>query len=97
MSIKLRNDVMVESGRIIPDVIDVEYLGDKRLYIEFNDGAYGEVDLSEYINAIPALHDLKDEKQFARFYLSNGTIGWRENRDISPRWLHSHLTPAKLH
>lgn len=87
----LQNDEIVSSGRSIPSVIDVEYLGEYRLYLEFDDGLCGEVDLSDYINRIPSMQDLKDPKNFIQFGLSDGTIGWFRNRDVSPRWLHDRV------
>lgn len=87
----LQNDEIVSSGRVIPSVIDVDYLGGHRLYLEFDDGKCGEVDLLPYIERIPTLHALKDPSRFIRFSLSNGTIAWSYELDISPRWLYEHL------
>ncbi len=92
---RLKNDEIVSSGKIIPSVIDVDYLGGHRLYLEFNDGKCGEVDLLPYIERIEPLHALKDIKRFTQFSLSDGTIAWSYNMDISPRWLHEHLEPRK--
>jgi hypothetical protein len=89
--ISLKNDEIVSSGRIIPSVIDVDYLGGHRLYLEFDDGKSGEVDLLGYIEKIPPLHELKDIRRFTQFSLSHGTIAWSYDLDISPRWLHDHL------
>jgi hypothetical protein len=91
----LKNDVIIFSGRVIPSVIDVGYLGGHRLYLEFDDGKYGEVDLLPYIERIPPLHALKDSKRFTQFALSDGTISWARDMDISPRWLHDHITISK--
>ena len=95
--IRLKNDEMVSAGDPIANVIDVDYLGDCRLYLEFDDGACGEVDLQRYIQRIPSMHDLKDPEKFIQFSLSDGTIGWDRNRDISPIWLRNHLTPTTPH
>ena len=90
--ISLKNDEIVSSGKMIPSVIDVDYLGGHRLYLEFDDGKSGEVDLIEYIERIPPLSELKDPHRFTQFSLSHGTIAWSYDLDISPRWLHDHLT-----
>ncbi len=87
----LQNDEIVSSGKIIPSVIDVDYLGGHRLYLEFDDGKCGEVDMLPYIERITPLHELKDIKKFKQFSLSDGTIAWSYNMDISPRWLHNHI------
>jgi hypothetical protein len=91
----LKNDEIVFSGRIIPNVIDVDYLGDYRLYLEFDDGKCGEVDLLPYINKTPVLQAIKDHKKFTQFSLSDGTIAWSYDMDISPRWLHNHTQSKK--
>lgn len=87
----LHSDEIVRSGKTIPYAIDVDYLGGHRLYLEFDDGKHGEVDLLEYIESIPPLHELKDVKRFRQFSLSHGTIAWSYELDISPRWLHEHI------
>jgi hypothetical protein len=89
--VSLKNDEMVFSGTTIPSVIDVDYLGGHRLYLEFDDGKCGEIDLLEYIERILPLHELKDPKRFTQFSLSHGTIAWSYELDISPRWLHEHI------
>ena len=86
----LQNDEIISSGKMIPSVIDVDYLGGHRLYLEFDDGKCGEVDLLPYIESIPPLHELKDCKRFTQFSLSHGTIAWSYELDISPSWLHAH-------
>jgi hypothetical protein len=88
----LQNDEIVFSGKIIPSVIDVDYLGGHQLYLEFDDGKCGKIDLLKYIEKIPPLNELKDPKRFTQFSLSDGTISWAYNMDISPRWLHEHIT-----
>ncbi len=91
----LKNDEIVFSGKIIPNVIDVDYLGEYRLYLEFDDGKCGEVDMLPYIERITPLHGLKDIKKFKQFSLSDGTIAWSYDMDISPRWLHNHIQTEK--
>lgn len=86
----LKNDEIVSSGKIFPRVIDVDYLGDHRLYLEFEDGKDGEVDLLPFIEKISPLHELKNPKRFIQFSLSHGTIAWGYDMDISPRWLYEH-------
>jgi len=86
----LQNDEIVSSGIMIPSVIDVDYLGDHRLYLEFNDGKCGAVDLLPFIESIPPMHELKNVKRFTQFSLSHGTIAWSYDLDISPQWLYEH-------
>ena len=85
---KLQNDEIVFSGKPFPEVIDVDYLGGQKLYLEFRDGKTGEVDLLPFIENIPALEELKDPKYFTLFSLSHGTIAWGYDREINPRWLY---------
>lgn len=95
--VPLKNDIYISAGKPIANVIDVDYLGDCKLYLEFDDGAYGEVDLQDYIQRIPSMHDLKNPEKFIQFSLSDGTIGWERNRDVSPIWLRENLKPTRLH
>ena len=89
---ELKNDEIISSGKLIPNVIDVDYLGGHKLYLEFDDGKCGEVDLLPYIENIPPLSALKDIKRFTQFSLSDGTIAWAHDMDMSPRWLHDHVS-----
>ncbi len=75
----------------MPSVIDVDYLGGHRLYLGFDDGKCGGIDLLPFIERIESLHDLKDTHRFIQFSLSDGTIAWGYDRDVSPRWLHDYI------
>ncbi len=86
----LQNDEIICAGKIFPEVIDVDYLGEHRLYLEFADGKCGEVDLLPFIEKIPPLHELRNTRRFTQFSLSHGTIAWGYDMDISPRWLYEH-------
>ena len=58
-------------------VIDARYLGDYKVWLEFNDGRKGVVDLSDDLYG-ENFEALRDRERFAEFYLDYGlaTIAW---------------------
>lgn len=81
---------IVDTGRPLPEVIDVDYLGKHALYICFSDGKSGKIDLSEWTQT--SATSLQDERQFMRFGLQYGTLVWAQNIDISPEYLYRNLS-----
>ena len=64
----------------------VRYLGGYRLYLEFNNGEAGEVDLSSELDG-PIFQALKDPDVFASVRLEGGTIAWPNGADLAPEYL----------
>ena len=71
-------------------IIDVEYLGGHRLHLSFNDGAEGDVDLSDVVQQ-GVFQSLRDPIQFTRFGLEHGTLIWNNQLDIAPEFLRERL------
>ena len=85
----MKNFDIVSTGIPITKIIDVDYLGNHQLDLTFNDGKEGRVDLSEWVKT----HyegKLQDEREFIQFGLERGTLVWKQNRDISPKYLYNH-------
>ena len=51
---------------------DAKYVDEFRIYLSFNDGVSGEVDLKDVIYKYDAASTLRDPKKFANFYYKAG-------------------------
>jgi hypothetical protein len=73
-------------------VTDARYVGDYRIWLSFNDGASGEVDLSARLHG-PVFEPLKDLGLFSKvaFDPEMDTIVWPNGADLAPEYLHSLL------
>jgi hypothetical protein len=65
-----------------------------RLYVEFSDGASGEVDVTAVLRG-PMADPLKDEAYFALAYLDEfGVVAWPNGFDLAPEVLHARISAA---
>jgi len=73
-------------------VIEARYLGDYKVWLEFNDGRKGVVDLADELLG-EELEPLRDRDRFARFHLDYGlaSIAWDEGQDFPPEFLYERL------
>jgi hypothetical protein len=71
-------------------ILSVRYLGDHRLYLQFNNGDAGEVDLSSELDG-PIFRPLQDPEVFASVRLEGGTIAWPNGADLAPEYLAKRL------
>lgn len=81
---------VIDSGVYLPEVVDVDYLGNYSLRLYFDDGKEGEVDLSEWVKR-DINKTLIDKNEFVQFGLEHGTLVWSNNLDISPEYLYSQI------
>ncbi len=74
-------------------VIEARYLGDYKVWLEFNDGRCGVVDLADELHG-EQLEPLRDRERFSQFYLDYGlaTIAWHDGQDFTPEFLYEKLT-----
>ena len=77
----------------LPHVNAVEVVGDHRLRLTFDDGAEGEVDLSDW-EWRGIFEPLADPAYFRQVALDTelGTIVWPNGVDFAPETLHSWAT-----
>ncbi len=76
-------------------VKDAKYLGEFRIFLEFNDGTSGEVDLRETVHKYPAASPLREPHAFARFHLDSWpTLAWDCGFDVAPETLYEQ---CKMH
>ena len=73
-------------------VVEARYLGDYKVWLEFNDGRKGVVDLADELYG-EAHTPLRDRDTFARFYLDYGlaSIAWLDGADFAPEFLYERL------
>ncbi len=74
------------------DVIEARYLRQHTVWLKFEDGAEGEVDLSSELEG-PILEPLRDAEYFRQFTVSPdlGTIVWPNGADFAPEFLYEKL------
>ena len=77
------------------DVVEARYLRDYTVWLRFEDGAQGEVDLSRELRG-PVFEPLCDLQYFQRFVVSPdlGTISWPNGADFAPEFLYANLHVA---
>lgn len=75
------------------DVVEVKPLEGLKLWLRFEDGTEGVVDLSD-LELKGALAKLKDPDFFARAYVDPelGTVAWPGGLDLDPAVLYAKLT-----
>jgi hypothetical protein len=73
-------------------VIDARYLCDYTIWLAFNDGRQGIVDLAEQVYADDH-KQLRDPSRFAQFYLDDEleSIAWRDGIGVPPEYLYERL------
>lgn len=73
-----------------PRVVQAEYRGGHKVWLKFNDGLAGEVDLfSEMWGEI--FDPLRDPASFADFTV-DGTLTWSNGADLAPEFLYELVT-----
>ena len=71
---------------MILHVTEVEYLGEYRLRLRFNNGVEGVVDLrSELYGEV--FEPLRDTQLFRQVFLTSRTIEWPNGADFAPEFL----------
>jgi hypothetical protein len=79
---------------MLPKLREVKYQGDYLIWLKFEDGVEGEVNLeSELWGAV--FEVLKDKAHFAEFSLDGEleTIVWPNGADFAPEFLYQKLCP----
>ena len=73
-------------------VVEARYLGDYKVWLEFNDGRKGVVDLSDELHGEHRT-PLRNRELFSTFYLDYGlaSIAWLEGADFAPEFLYEKL------
>lgn len=79
---------------MLHDVVEVRALGGYRLYLRFDDGKAGELDLGSRLTFDGVFAPLRDAAVFAqaRVHPELGTVVWPSGADVDPDVLHAALT-----
>ena len=77
------------------DVIEAKYLHDYTIWLRFDDGSEGEVDLASELEG-PVFEPLRDLEVFRNFSIPPefGTISWPNGADFAPEFLYEKLNVA---
>lgn len=68
---------------------EARYVGGFRVFLRFNDGKCGEVDLKDTVYKYAAASPLRDPESFSRFHLDSWpTLAWDCGFDVAPETLH---------
>jgi len=71
-------------------VTQAKYCGDYKVWLSFNDGAEGEVDLTSELYGELFL-PLKDKNFFKSFSLEGHTLSWSNVADFAPEFLREQI------
>jgi len=72
---------------------EAKYIANYRIFLRFNTGECGEVDLKDLIFKYKAAEPLQDPEQFAKFYLDAWpSLAWDCGFDVAPESLYYRLT-----
>jgi hypothetical protein len=75
------------------EVVDARYLGGYRIWLRFDDGLEGEVDLESVLHG-EVFEPLRDPDYFAAFTI-DWTLTWPNGADIAPESLYERVLRAR--
>ncbi|RJP28565.1 MAG: DUF2442 domain-containing protein [Candidatus Omnitrophota bacterium] len=77
---------------MILHVKEARYLHDYRIWLRFNDGAEGEIDLEKELDG-EMFSPLKDKRTFQPFRVDREleTIVWENGADLAPEFLYENM------
>lgn len=75
------------------NIQEAKYEGQYQIWVKFNTGESGLIDLEDEINRYKTAESLKDMKQFALFYLDEWpTLAWPCGFDLAPEYIYKKVT-----
>jgi len=72
-------------------VTQARYIDDYTVWLSFNDGAEGKIDLSSELYG-EVFEPLKDKSFFRSFTLEGHTLSWLNGADFAPEFLRENIT-----
>ena len=80
------------------DVVECRAVVGHRLWLRFDDGSSGEVDVAELVPFRGVFADLVDPEAFAKVRVDGdlGTVVWPSGADLDPDVLHARITGRSL-
>ncbi|RMF87756.1 MAG: DUF2442 domain-containing protein [Nitrospirae bacterium] len=71
-------------------VTDARYVDRYVVWVQFNDGTAGEVDLSGELDG-PVFGPLRDPERFKAFRVAHHTLTWENGADFAPEFLYERV------
>ena len=71
-------------------VTQAKYINDYKVWLAFNDGTEGEIDLSHELYG-EIFEPLKDKSFFKSFKLEGHTLSWENGADFAPKFLREYV------
>jgi hypothetical protein len=83
---------------MIKDIVEVRPLGGHRIFIRFEDGVQGELNIADFVRFDGVFEALRDPARFAEVRVDRdlGTICWPNGADLAPDVLYARLTGNRL-
>jgi hypothetical protein len=83
---------------MIHDVVRAVYKGEYKIELEFDDGRWGVVDFSNYLDKGGVFERFKDIEFFRGFEVNSefGTLTWGNEVDVAPETLYAEATCSDL-
>jgi hypothetical protein len=78
---------------MLHDVVEARIVAGHRVFLRFDDGVAGEVDLARLVRFVGVFAPLRDAERFAELRVNpdTGTIAWPNGADIAPETLYEAL------
>nr|VFJ42654.1 MAG: Protein of unknown function (DUF2442) [Candidatus Kentron sp. FW] len=74
-------------------VLEARYVQDFRIFLRFNTGESGQIDLRDVVQEYPIAEPLRDPVRFSQFYLDSWpTLAWDCGFNIAPESLYFRVT-----
>jgi hypothetical protein len=79
---------------MLKDIVDAKAVGDYRLYLRFEDGIEGSIDLAPVLSFSGVFVPLRDPAYFAQVRVNRelGTVAWPNGADLDPDVLYGRVT-----
>lgn len=79
---------------MLRDIVEVRPLEGYRLFLRFEDGVQGTVDVAELVSFKGIFAPLKDAREFRRAAVNPelGVVQWPNGADLDPDVLYAHLS-----
>ena len=83
---------------MLRDVVEVRLLEGFRVFLRFDDGAQGEIDLEPLLSPFDGVFEpLRDLARFREVFVDDGgTIAWPNGVDLAPEILYSKVSGRPL-
>jgi hypothetical protein len=83
---------------MLKDIVEAHPLGEHRLFLRFEDGVEGEIDIAQMISFTGILAPLADPTYFAKVTTNpeTGTITWPNGADLDPDVLYAAITGVSI-